>query len=103
MNFSRKELIETDATMNQMRNAIYVLTRLMEKNGVRDSKDRLRRMGRDIARTYINYWKPTDIVTLNNIKDVIDRIVSIVPIIIPMSITIPTTMAIIEQTILITP
>ncbi len=74
MNFSRKELIETDATMNQMRNAIYILTRLMEKNGISDSKDHLRRMGQNIAKTYINYWQPTNIVTINNIKDVITTI-----------------------------
>ncbi len=74
MNFSRKQLIETDATMNQMRNAVYILIRLMEKNGVEDSKDSLRRMGQNIAKTYINYWKPTNIVTLNNIKDVITTI-----------------------------
>ena len=74
MNFSRKELIETDATMNQMRNAVYVLSRLMEKNGIHDSKDRLRRMGQNIAKTYFNYWKPTDFVTLNNVRDVITTI-----------------------------
>ena len=59
MNFSRKELIQTDATMNQMRNSIYILARFMENNGVSDSKERLRRMGKNIARTYFNYWKPT--------------------------------------------
>jgi len=71
MNFSRKELIKTEATMNQMRNAIFHLARLMEKNGIQDSKDKLRRMGQNIARTYLNYWKPTDIITLTNLKDVI--------------------------------
>ncbi len=74
MNFSRKELIETDATMNQMRNAVYVLARLMEKNGIRHSKAILRKMGQNIARTYINYWKPTDIVTLVNLKEVVTTI-----------------------------
>ncbi|MFX1570310.1 MAG: hypothetical protein ACFFCV_18270 [Promethearchaeota archaeon] len=74
MNFSRKELIQTDATMNQMRNAIYILIRLLDKNGISDSKDNLRRMGQNIAKTYINYWKPTNIVTINNIKDVISTI-----------------------------
>lgn len=74
MNFSRKELIDTDATMNQMRNSIHILVSLMEKNGVSDSKNRLRRMGQNIAKTYINYWKPTDIITLANLKDVITTI-----------------------------
>jgi len=74
MNFSRKELIETDATMNQMRNAVYVLVRLMEKNKIQNSKERLRKMGQNIARTYINYWKPTEVVTLANLKDVITTI-----------------------------
>ena len=45
MNFSRKELIESDATMNQMRNAIYELARIMERNGISDLKNRLRGMG----------------------------------------------------------
>ena len=74
MNFSRKELIKADATMNQMRNAVYILIRLMEKNDISDSKDNLRRMGQNIAKTYINYWKPTNIVTINNVKDVISTI-----------------------------
>lgn len=74
MNFSRKELIETDATMNQMRNAVYVLARLMEKNGIQHSKTQLRKMGKNIARTYINYWKPTDVVTMVNLKDVMTTI-----------------------------
>jgi hypothetical protein len=74
MNFSRKELVESDATMNQMRNSIYILARLMERNGIKDSKERLRRMGQNIAKTYLNYWRPTDIVDLNNIKDVVSTI-----------------------------
>ena len=74
MNFSRNELIQTEATMNQMRNAIFHLARLMEKNGIQDSKDKLRRMGQNIARTYVNYWKPTDIITLANLKDIITTI-----------------------------
>ena len=55
MNFTRKELIQTEATMNQMRNAIYHLARLMEKNRIKDSKEKLRRMGQNIAKTYIQY------------------------------------------------
>jgi hypothetical protein len=74
MNFSRKELIETEATMNQMRNAVFHLARLMEKNGIKNSKEKLRKMGQNISKTYINYWKPTDVVTLSNLKDVITTI-----------------------------
>ena len=74
MNYSRKELIQTDATMNQMRNAIYGLTRFMEKNGVVDNKERLRKMGQNIARTYIKYWQPTTIINTTNLKDVITTI-----------------------------
>jgi hypothetical protein len=74
MNFTRKELVQTEATMNQMRNAIFHLARLMEKNAIQDPKNHLRRMGQNIARTYINYWKPTDTITLANLKDVITTI-----------------------------
>jgi hypothetical protein len=74
MNFSREELIQTEATMNQMRNAIYHLARLMEKNGIKDSIERLRRMGQNIARTYVNHWIPTDNITLSNLKDVLTTI-----------------------------
>ncbi|MFX0006091.1 MAG: hypothetical protein ACFFA7_15595 [Promethearchaeota archaeon] len=74
MNFSRKELIETEATMNQMRNAVFHLARLMEKNGIKNPKEKLRKMGQNIAKTYINYWKPTDVITLSNLKDVITTI-----------------------------
>ncbi|MFX1595219.1 MAG: hypothetical protein ACFFBK_04065 [Promethearchaeota archaeon] len=74
MKFTRKELIATDATMNQMRNAVYILVRLMEKNGIKDPKEQLRKMGRNIARTYINYWKPSEVITLKNLKDVITTI-----------------------------
>ena len=74
MNFSRKDLVQTDATMNQMRNSIHILASFMEKNGVSDLKGKLREMGRNIAKTYIRYWKPTDSVNLSNLKDVISTI-----------------------------
>ena len=74
MNFSRKELIQTDATMNQMRNSIHILASLMEKNGKSDLKDRLRNMGKNIARTYLQYWKPTEGVNISNLKDIIATI-----------------------------
>ncbi len=74
MNFSRKDLVQTDATMNQMRNSIHILASFMEKNGVSDLKEKLREMGQNIAKTYIRYWKPTDTVTISNLKDVISTI-----------------------------
>ncbi|MEE9379688.1 MAG: hypothetical protein V3V33_16810 [Candidatus Lokiarchaeia archaeon] len=74
MNYSRKDLIQTEATMNQMRNSIYILAKFMEKNGVLDLKDKLRKMGQNMAKTYIRYWKPTNYVSISNIKDVIATI-----------------------------
>ncbi|MFX1313579.1 MAG: hypothetical protein ACFFHD_13375 [Promethearchaeota archaeon] len=74
MNYSRNELIQTDATMNQMRNAIYDLARFMEKNGVTDLKNKLRKMGQNIARTFIQYWRPTNSINISNLKDVITTI-----------------------------
>jgi ribosomal protein L25 (general stress protein Ctc) len=74
MNYSRKELTETEITMNQMRNSLYNLVRFMEKNGIKDLKEKIRRMGQNIARTYIRYWKPSDVVTITNLKDIITTI-----------------------------
>ena len=74
MNYSRHDLVQTDATMNQMRNAIYHLARFMKKNGVKKIDERLRRMGANMARTIFNYWKPIDIVDASNVKDVITTI-----------------------------
>ncbi len=74
MNYSRKDLVQTDATMNQMRNSIHILANFMKKNGVLDLKEKLRKMGQNIAKTYIRYWKPTDFVTISNLKDVIATI-----------------------------
>jgi hypothetical protein len=74
MKYSREELIQSEATMNQMRNMVYKIARFMEKNGVKDLKERLRRMGKNIARTYANYWKPTQIVSMSNLKDLINTI-----------------------------
>ena len=74
MNYSRKDLVQTDATMNQMRNSIHILANFMKKNGATDFKDKLRKMGQNIAKTYIQYWKPTDSVNLSNLKDVISTI-----------------------------
>lgn len=74
MNYTRKELIQTETTMNQMRNSLYSLVRFMEKNGIKDTGDSFRRMGKNIARTFIKYWQPTETVTIRNLKDVITTI-----------------------------
>ncbi|MEJ2250430.1 MAG: hypothetical protein P8Y70_12590 [Candidatus Lokiarchaeota archaeon] len=74
MNYTRSELINAEATMNQIRNAIYHLARYMVKNNVKNLNERLRRMGKNIAKTYIAYWKPIEEVSLLNVKDVISTI-----------------------------
>jgi len=74
MKVLRNELIDSEATMNQMRNAIYHLQRFMTLNGETQIIDKLRRMGANIARTYIKYWKPINLVDLNNIKGVMGTI-----------------------------
>jgi hypothetical protein len=74
MNYNRNELVNAEATMNQIRNAIYHLARYMLKNDVKNLEERLRRMGKNIAKTYITYWKPIEEVNLFNLKDVISTI-----------------------------
>lgn len=74
MNYSRNELVNAEATMNQIRNAIYHLARYMVKNDVKNLEERLRRIGKNIAKTYITYWKPIEEVNLFNLKDVISTI-----------------------------
>jgi hypothetical protein len=74
MNYTRHDLVQTEATMNQMRNAIYHLARFMNKNGVKNIEERLRRMGQNMARTIYKYWKPIEIVDASNVKDVISTI-----------------------------
>jgi len=74
MNLTRDDLIQSDATMNQMRNMVYHLERFMKINGVLETRENLRRMGRNIARTYIKYWKPIDNINLSNVRDVITTI-----------------------------
>ena len=69
MNYTKGDIFQAEATMNQMRNAIYHLARFMEKNGKTDQVKRLRRMGRNIARTIFNYWKPISMVTTVNVRD----------------------------------
>lgn len=74
MEYSRSDLFLAEATMNQMRNSIYYLVRLMEKKGKTDVTPRLRKMGRNIARTFVKYWKPIEIVNVLNIKDFLKTI-----------------------------
>jgi len=71
LNIDRSQLLLVEAAMNQSRNMIYHLVRFMKKNDVDDIKERLRGMGRNIAKTFYNYWKPTESVDIVNIKDVI--------------------------------
>jgi len=74
MNLTREDLTQSDATMNQMRNMVYHLERFMKINGVSETRENLRRMGRNIARTYVKYWKPIDNINLLNVRDVITTI-----------------------------
>lgn len=71
LNIDRSQLLLVEAAMNQSRNMIYHLVRFMKKNDVENVKERLREMGRNIARTFYNYWKPIESVSIMNIKDVI--------------------------------
>lgn len=71
MNYTRNELVKSDACLNQLRNAIYHLERFMKINEIKDIKKRLRRMGKNIAKTYSSYWKPIANVNLENIKNVL--------------------------------
>ncbi|TXT65887.1 MAG: hypothetical protein BAJALOKI3v1_60026 [Promethearchaeota archaeon] len=74
MNYTRNDLLLADATMNQLRNAIYHLARFMNKNGVDNLKERLREMGKNISKTYLKYWSPTETVNLDNVREVIATI-----------------------------
>ena len=74
MNLTREDLIQSDATMNQMRNMVYHLVRFMKINEISGTRENLRRMGRNIARTYIKYWKPIDRVNKANLNNVINTI-----------------------------
>jgi len=74
MNLTREDLIMSDATMNQIRNMVYHLERFMKINGVSETRENLRRMGRNIARSYIKYWKPIENVNKSNLHDVITTI-----------------------------
>lgn len=76
MEINRSHLFHADSTMNQLRNAVFYLARLMEKEGnnTKTINERLRNMGRNIAKTFINYWKPIEIVNTSNLRDVLKTI-----------------------------
>ncbi len=54
---SREGLVNSLAPFNQIRNALYQLIRFMQEKNTNVPED-LRRMGRDIARTFSKYWLP---------------------------------------------
>jgi protein tyrosine phosphatase len=66
--------VQSDATMNQMRNAIYHLQRFMKNNNISEIRQRFHRMGQNIAHTYIKNWKPIEKVEITNIKNLIATI-----------------------------
>ncbi|MFX1237564.1 MAG: hypothetical protein ACFFAS_14330 [Promethearchaeota archaeon] len=70
-NMTREELVNFEAAMNQSRNMIYHLIRFMKENKVVDVRERLRGMGRNIAKTFYNYWNQIGNVNLTNLKDVL--------------------------------
>ena len=71
MSYSRDDLVKSDATMNQMRNAIYHLERFMKINKVPNIRQRFRRMGQNIAHTYYKHWESIQKVDLSNIKNIL--------------------------------
>lgn len=74
MSNTRKDLVQSEATMNQMRNAIYHLQRFMKNNNISEIRQRFHRMGQNIAYTYIKNWKPIEVVDITNIKNLIATI-----------------------------
>ncbi|MHA1729182.1 MAG: hypothetical protein ACTSWY_10675 [Promethearchaeota archaeon] len=59
-NITREELVGTNATMNQLRNMIYHLIKFMDKKIGIEKKEliyRLRRMGKNIAKTEATLFK----------------------------------------------
>lgn len=74
MSNTRNDLVQSDATMNQMRNAIYHLQRFMKMNKISEIRQRFHRMGQNIASTYIKSWMPIEMVEITNVKNVIATI-----------------------------
>ncbi len=54
---SRENLLNSLAPFNQIRNALYQTIRFMQEKNANVPED-LRRMGRDIARTFVKCWVP---------------------------------------------
>jgi len=46
----------------------------MKNNGITEIKERFRRIGKNIAHTFIKYWKPIDVINESNVKDVLATI-----------------------------
>lgn len=76
MNYTRSDLAQADAAMNQMRNAIYHLIRFMKKENVKDVNMRLQRIGKNIASTYSRYWLPKNALNRQNLDIVLKDIYS---------------------------
>lgn len=74
MNYTRAELVHGESAMNQMRNAIYHLVRYMKAENVEDVKDRLNRMGKNIALTFSRYWHPEAPLTIKTLDIVLKDI-----------------------------
>ncbi|HMF33473.1 MAG TPA: hypothetical protein VKK79_18755 [Candidatus Lokiarchaeia archaeon] len=66
---SRAELFRSQAPFNQIRNAVYHLIQFIQEQQI-DAVEGLRRMGRDIARTFARYWTPE----ANDLTDVVAEI-----------------------------
>jgi len=76
MNYTRSDLVHAAAAMNQMRNAVYHLIRLMKKENIDDINSRLQRMGKNIALTFSKYWLPNSTITKKNLEIILKEIYS---------------------------
>ncbi|MHA1819252.1 MAG: hypothetical protein ACTSU2_13420 [Promethearchaeota archaeon] len=56
-NYTREDLLSKTATINQLRNCVYHFIKFMQSNNVKDIKNRLRKMGTNIAKTEIPLYK----------------------------------------------
>lgn len=57
-----------------MRNAIYHLERFIKINKVSNIRQRLHRMGQNIANTYFKHWEAIEKVDISNIKNILTKI-----------------------------
>jgi predicted hydrocarbon binding protein len=74
MNYSRADLVQATSASNQMRNAVYHLIRFMRREKVEDIRERLRRMGKNIALTFSRYWLPNVPLTKETLKSIVKDI-----------------------------